>query len=311
MVAREEDDEDAEKKDSATTTTTKERRPIPPLHVAARTGDLDALSALLASNHHHRNDAAKNNTKKNTTALKFIDERDVHGRTALHLAAWANEKAIAERLLDSGADVSVGAADGVQAIHFACMKGHLGETICFFVLYSNRSYTYTLTGIVKTLVSRERANRANIKAKTNKNENCMHFAAKSGNVELVEYLAKKNVSALLKSAKYKYPVDMTNKKEIRDIIERLKEMQEKEEEEKKKNKRMRDDDENEDVIVAEDDAVVLDAAAGPILPPHLMNSGGKNDSKDDFEEEKPASSKKQKKETKAPIMGLSFGEEDE
>jgi ankyrin repeat protein len=309
MVAREEDDEDAEKKDSATTTTTKERRPIPPLHVAARTGDLDALSALLASNHHHhRNDAAKNNTKKNT-ALKFIDERDVHGRTALHLAAWANEKAIAERLLDSGADVSVGAADGVQAIHFACMKGHLGETMLLFCIPI--VYILTLTGIVKTLVSRERANRANIKAKTNKNENCMHFAAKSGNVELVEYLAKKNVSALLKSAKYKYPVDMTNKKEIRDIIERLKEMQEKEEEEKKKNKRMRDDDENEDVIVAEDDAVVLDAAAGPILPPHLMNSGGKNDSKDDFEEEKPASSKKQKKETKAPIMGLSFGEEDE
>ena len=310
MVAREDDDEeDAEKKDSATTTTTKERRPIPPLHVAARTGDLDALSALLASNHHHRNDAAKNNTKKNTTALKFIDERDVHGRTALHLAAWANEKAIAERLLDSGADVSVGAADGVQAIHFACMKGHLGETMLLFCIPI--VYILTLTGIVKTLVSRERANRANIKAKTNKNENCMHFAAKSGNVELVEYLAKKNVSALLKSAKYKYPVDMTNKKEIRDIIERLKEMQEKEEEEKKKNKRMRDDGENEDVIVAEDDAVVLDAAAGPILPPHLMNSGGKNDSKDDFEEEKPASSKKQKKETKAPIMGLSFGEEDE
>ena len=112
MVARG-DEEEAE--DSEATTTTKQRRPIPPLHVAARTGDLDALSALLASNHHHRD--AKN---------KLIDERDVHGRTALHLAAWANEKAIAERLLDSGADVSVGAADGVQAIHFACMKGHLG-----------------------------------------------------------------------------------------------------------------------------------------------------------------------------------------
>ena len=142
MVAREEDEEeDAEKKDSATTT--KERRPIPPLHVAARTGDLDALSALLASNHHHhRNDAAKNNTKKNT-ALKFIDERDVHGRTALHLAAWANEKAIAERLLDSGADVSVGAADGVQAIHFACMKGHLGKKDDAFVLYSNRLYLHS------------------------------------------------------------------------------------------------------------------------------------------------------------------------
>ena len=142
MVAREEDEEDAEKKDSATTTTTKERRPIPPLHVAARTGDLDALSALLASNHHHRNDAAKNNTKKNTTALKFIDERDVHGRTALHLAAWANEKAIAERLLDFGADVSVGAADGVQAIHFACMKGHLGKTMLLFCIPIVYTYTH-------------------------------------------------------------------------------------------------------------------------------------------------------------------------
>lgn len=141
MVAREEDEEDAEK-DSATTTT-KERRPIPPLHVAARTGDLDALSALLASNHHHhhhRNDAAKNT--KNNTALKFIDERDVHGRTALHLAAWANEKAIAERLLDSGADVSVGAADGVQAIHFACMKGHLGKTMLLFCIPIVYTYTH-------------------------------------------------------------------------------------------------------------------------------------------------------------------------
>ena len=92
--------------------------------------------------------------------------------------------------------MSVGAADGVQAIHFACMKGHLGKKDDRFLFQ-----ILTLTGIVKTLVSRERANRANIKAKTNKNENCMHFAAKSGNVELVEYLAKKNVSALLKSAK--------------------------------------------------------------------------------------------------------------
>ena len=140
MVARKEDEEeDAEKKDSATTTTTKERRPIPPLHVAARTGDLDALSALLASNHHHhRNDAAQNNNP----VIKFIDERDVHGRTALHLAAWANEKAIAERLLDSGADVSVGAADGVQAIHFACMKGHLGKTMLLFCIPIVYTYTH-------------------------------------------------------------------------------------------------------------------------------------------------------------------------
>ena len=81
----------------------------------------------------------------------------------------------------------------------------------------------------------------------------MHFACKSGSVELVEYLAKKNVSVLLKSAKKKYAADMTNKKEILEIVERLKETQEK--------------------------------------------------------EEKPTASKKQK--TKPPIMGLSFGEDDE
>ena len=260
---------------------------VPPLHAAAREGDLESLSKLLAS---HSSPSNHIN----------INERDMHGRTAIHLASWANEKAIVERLLDFGADVTVGAADGVQAIHFACMKGHLG--------------------IVKTLLSQERTNRANVRAKTSKNENCMHFAVKSGNKELVEYLAKKNVSVLLKSAKRKYAADMTNKREIKEIVERLKETQEKEEEEKKKRKKKREEGDNnnnedDDVVVAEDDAVVLEAAAGPMLPPHLMTrecpgtSDDKNEKED--EEKMAASKKKRKKETKPPVMGLSFGEEDE
>ena len=263
---------------------------VPPLHAAAREGDLESLSKLLAS---HSSPSNHIN----------INERDMHGRTAIHLASWANEKAIVERLLDFGADVTVGAADGVQAIHFACMKGHLG--------------------IVKTLLSQERTNRANVRAKTSKNENCMHFAVKSGNKELVEYLAKKNVSVLLKSAKRKYAADMTNKREIKEIVERLKETQEKEEEEKKKRKKKREEGDNnnnnnedeDDVVVAEDDAVVLEAAAGPMLPPHLMTRecpGTSDDENEKEDEEKMAASKKKrKKETKPPIMGLSFGEEDE
>ena len=265
---------------------------VPPLHAAAREGDLESLSKLLASH------SSPNNNNNN----HIINERDMHGRTAIHLASWANEKAIVERLLDFGADVTVGAADGVQAIHFACMKGHLG--------------------IVKTLLSRERTNRANVRAKTSKNENCMHFAVKSGNKELVEYLAKKNVSVLLKSAKRKYAADMTNKREIKEIVERLKETQEKEEEEKKKRKKKREEGDNnnnnnneDDVVVAEDDAVVLEAAAGPMLPPHLMTRecpGTSDDENEKEDEEKMAASKKKrKKETKPPIMGLSFGEEDE
>ena len=263
---------------------------VPPLHAAAREGDLESLSKLLAS---HSSPTTTNNNNNN----HIINERDMHGRTAIHLASWANEKAIVERLLDFGADVTVGAADGVQAIHFACMKGHLG--------------------IVKTLLSRERTNRANVRAKTSKNENCMHFAVKSGNKELVEYLAKKNVSVLLKSAKRKYAADMTNKREIKEIVERLKATQEKEEEERKKRKKKREEGDNnnneDDVVVAEDDAVVLEAAVGPMLPPHLMTRECPGDDKNEKEDEEKmaASKKKRKKETKPPIMGLSFGEEDE
>lgn len=99
-----------------------QQKPIPPLHVAARTGDLDALSKLLAS-------ADK--------LERSLNERDFHGRTALHLAAWANQKDAVERLLDVGADVSVGAADGVQAIHFACMKGYLGMCLIYARVFSN------------------------------------------------------------------------------------------------------------------------------------------------------------------------------
>ena len=260
---------------------------VPPLHAAAREGNLESLSKLLALH-----SSPTNNHNNN-----IINERDMHGRTAIHLASWANEKAIVERLLDFGADVTVGAADGVQAIHFACMKGHLG--------------------VVKTLLSQERTNRANVRAKTSKNENCMHFAVKSGNKELVEYLAKKNVSVLLKSAKRKYAADMTNKREIKEIVERLKETQEKEEEERKKRKKKREEGDNnnneDDVVVAEDDAVVLEAAVGPMLPPHLMTRECPGDDKNEKEDEEKmaASKKKRKKETKPPIMGLSFGEEDE
>jgi ankyrin repeat protein len=124
------DSREEEEEDGAMSIT---KKPIvPPLHAAAREGDLESLSKLLAS---HSSPTNNNNNNNN----HIINERDMHGRTAIHLASWANEKAIVERLLDFGADVTVGAADGVQAIHFACMKGHLG--------------------IVKTLLSRERTNR--------------------------------------------------------------------------------------------------------------------------------------------------------
>lgn len=132
-----------------------QQKPIPPLHVAARTGDLDALSKLLAS-------ADK--------LERSLNERDFHGRTALHLAAWANQKDVVERLLDVGADVSVGAADGVQAIHFACMKGYLG--MCFFPISLT---SLTFFGIrYRQSASLARANESRERSSENEQERKLH-----------------------------------------------------------------------------------------------------------------------------------------
>ena len=138
-----------------------QQKPIPPLHVAARTGDLDALSKLLAS-------ADK--------LERSLNERDFHGRTALHLAAWANQKDAVERLLDVGADVSVGAADGVQAIHFACMKGYLGMCFMCARVFSNFADLSLCIFIIRYRQSAAlaRANESRERSSENEQERKLH-----------------------------------------------------------------------------------------------------------------------------------------
>ncbi|WP_109489075.1 ankyrin repeat domain-containing protein [Occallatibacter savannae] len=59
-----------------------------PIHDAARKGDLKKVKALLAAD------------------SKAANERDANGDTALHLAALHNQLAVAQALLDAGADVN-------------------------------------------------------------------------------------------------------------------------------------------------------------------------------------------------------------
>lgn len=79
-------------------------------HSAARTGDVSALEAALASD---------------PDAVKATDK---HSRTPLHLAAWAGHLHALVTLCDASADLHVAAMDGITALHFAAQQGH--EDVC-------------------------------------------------------------------------------------------------------------------------------------------------------------------------------------
>jgi len=75
------------------------------LHIAARNGDLVAVTAAIGD-------------KEN------LDARDQHQRTPLMLAAWAGNKNIVKALIAAGVNVTLGASDNMNALHFAAQKGH-------------------------------------------------------------------------------------------------------------------------------------------------------------------------------------------
>ncbi|XP_078442665.1 ankyrin repeat family protein [Wolffia australiana] len=79
----------------------------PPLHVAARAGDMVTVRALCSSN------------------PLTVNARDRHSRTPLHLAAWAGQEEVVRYLCSQKADVGAAAMDDMAAIHFASQKGHV------------------------------------------------------------------------------------------------------------------------------------------------------------------------------------------
>lgn len=81
-----------------------------PLHISARSGDLESIGSLLAD-------------YKSRGLESAVDAVDEHGRTSLHLACWAGKGAAVAALLEGGADASLGAQDAMTALHFASQAG--------------------------------------------------------------------------------------------------------------------------------------------------------------------------------------------
>lgn len=76
-----------------------------PLHIAARDGDIEALTTLLEQG-------------------IDINKKDLHGITALHVAALFNQPEAVKLLIENGANIDSTGYEDHTALHFALMKHH-------------------------------------------------------------------------------------------------------------------------------------------------------------------------------------------
>ena len=79
------------------------------LHLAAKSGNLEALRRLLA-----------------TEAGQDVDATNVHGRTALHYAAWRGDAEAVRSLLAAGAAPTLADTDGATPVQAAVTDKHYG-----------------------------------------------------------------------------------------------------------------------------------------------------------------------------------------
>ncbi len=79
---------------------------MPPLHRAARDGDVHRVQQLLQ------------------VPGACVDEKDAEGCTALHYAADGNHVSVAEVLLHAGADVGTGDTQGDSPVQYAQLCEH-------------------------------------------------------------------------------------------------------------------------------------------------------------------------------------------
>ena len=80
------------------------------LHNAARSGDEAEVSSLLLL----------------PDVTDRLRKRDSHERTPLHLACFANKRAVVEQLVTAGASVNATAKAGFSCLHFAAQAGATG-----------------------------------------------------------------------------------------------------------------------------------------------------------------------------------------
>lgn len=96
--------------------------------------------------------------------LSRVDGRGLHGRTALHVAAAADNVECVEELLDFGASIDATTNSGYTAVHLAARRGHLD--------------------VVRLLVTRG----CNLTMQTNEGELPLHLAAACAHQQVVAFL---------------------------------------------------------------------------------------------------------------------------
>lgn len=123
-----------------------------------------------------------------------VDVRDIHDETPLLMAVFKGHTAVAERLIELGADVnSANLPSKDNSVRFAI--------------------SYNRADIMPLLLSRG----ANYRSINSDGRNIAHTAATSANTNVVEILAKANLEDLdfhLQDNKGKTPFDYPNEREI-------------------------------------------------------------------------------------------------
>jgi len=139
------------------------------LHNAARSGDEAEVSSLLLL----------------PDVTDRLRKRDSHERTPLHLACFANKRAVVEQLVTAGASVNATAKAGFSCLHFAAQAGA-----------TDAAEALLLAG-AKPSVWEAR-----------KKATPMHLAAQKGHAGLVTLLLRHGADPLAKTKQDQTPFDL-------------------------------------------------------------------------------------------------------
>ncbi|XP_059488809.1 ankyrin-2-like [Neocloeon triangulifer] len=163
-----------------------------------------------------------------------MDEQTKCKQTPLHLAAKYGSAETCRWLIDRGADLRVIKNNGKNLLMSACNGGKLENVLLFLglgVYKINDRDSFGRTAfhlaakkgclkLITYLVEKYNCNTMDIDRRNS--ENALHVAAKSNNIEVVQYLVCLNRKLLLSKTSYnKLPVDMAKSNQRKEVLSYL------------------------------------------------------------------------------------------
>lgn len=157
------------------------------LYDAAAQGNLDtSIRNLLSPNQ--------------SSDINFIS--DDSGQTPLHAACSGGHLQVVEYLVAKGADVTLRAENGDQAIHFVGTNGCKSDAVAIMRVLLDKDHDMI------DAASHYRVGRT-----------CLHLAAENGNGELVKYLLDQKADAKIKDYLGNTACDLVNTKSPGELLE--------------------------------------------------------------------------------------------